>query len=214
MATKLFKRTNAKYVFDRLAKLDDPVESGRHRDLGIPIRQQNSTATTVRIESDESRTMPTKPKPTSRLRYPLVAGAGFAASVPPRRPWCSSPPWGCRVFWAGDSSSDTTPPRPAGRPWHGAKLRHHLDHSRHQQHRQEFHPGSRRRHRGIQRHVQPVGRQLRQVLIDNKAMGKGIVIDSAIKSATKTKFEVLLFIDQSITNAVNPYRASTATECR
>jgi Mce-associated membrane protein len=46
--------------------------------------------------------------------------------------------------------------------------------------------------------------QLRQVLIDNNATGKGIVIDAAVKSATKTKAEVLLFVDQSITNAVNP----------
>lgn len=46
--------------------------------------------------------------------------------------------------------------------------------------------------------------QLRQILIDNKATGKGIVIDSAVKSATKSKVEVLLFVDQSITNAVNP----------
>jgi Mce-associated membrane protein len=46
--------------------------------------------------------------------------------------------------------------------------------------------------------------QLRQVLIDNKAMSKGTVIDAAIKSATKTKVDVLLFIDQSISNVVNP----------
>jgi Mce-associated membrane protein len=46
--------------------------------------------------------------------------------------------------------------------------------------------------------------QLRQVLIDNKAMSKGTVVDAAIKSATKTKVEVLLFIDQSISNVVSP----------
>ena len=46
--------------------------------------------------------------------------------------------------------------------------------------------------------------QLRQILIDNKARGKGIVVDAAVKSATTTKVEVLLFADQSITNAVNP----------
>jgi Mce-associated membrane protein len=46
--------------------------------------------------------------------------------------------------------------------------------------------------------------QLRQVLIDNKAMSKGTVVDAAIKSATTTKVEVLLFIDQSISNVVNP----------
>jgi Mce-associated membrane protein len=46
--------------------------------------------------------------------------------------------------------------------------------------------------------------QLRQLLIDNKAVSHGIVADAAIKSATNTKVEVLLFLDQSITNAVNP----------
>lgn len=46
--------------------------------------------------------------------------------------------------------------------------------------------------------------QLRQVLIDNNAGGKGMVIDAAIKSTTKDRVEVLLFVDQSVTNAVNP----------
>lgn len=45
-------------------------------------------------------------------------------------------------------------------------------------------------------------KQLRQILIDNKATGKGIVLDAAVKSATTTRVEVLLFVDQSITNAV------------
>lgn len=46
--------------------------------------------------------------------------------------------------------------------------------------------------------------QLRQILIDNQAMGTGVVVAAAVKSASKTKVEVLLFVDQSITNAVNP----------
>jgi Mce-associated membrane protein len=46
--------------------------------------------------------------------------------------------------------------------------------------------------------------QLRQVLIDNKASGTGVVVSAAIKSATVDKVEVLLFVDQSITNAQNP----------
>ncbi|MDT5225610.1 MAG: Mce-associated rane protein [Mycobacterium sp.] len=46
--------------------------------------------------------------------------------------------------------------------------------------------------------------QLRQVLIDNKAVSHGTVVDAAVKSMTKTKVEVLLFVDQSITNVVNP----------
>jgi Mce-associated membrane protein len=46
--------------------------------------------------------------------------------------------------------------------------------------------------------------QLRQLLIDNKAVSHGAVIDAAIKSATKTRVEVLIFLDQSISNAINP----------
>lgn len=44
--------------------------------------------------------------------------------------------------------------------------------------------------------------QLRKILIDNKAAGKGVVLDAAVKSATRTRVEVLLFVDQSVQNAV------------
>jgi Mce-associated membrane protein len=46
--------------------------------------------------------------------------------------------------------------------------------------------------------------QLRQVLIDNKAMSKGTIIDSAVKSASKAKVDVVLFVDQWITNVASP----------
>jgi Mce-associated membrane protein len=46
--------------------------------------------------------------------------------------------------------------------------------------------------------------QLRQLLIDNKAVSHGTVVDAGIKSATKDKVEVLIFVDQSISNSVNP----------
>ena len=46
--------------------------------------------------------------------------------------------------------------------------------------------------------------QLRQLLVDNKAVSHGTVIDAAVKSATKDKVEVLIFVDQSISNSVNP----------
>lgn len=46
--------------------------------------------------------------------------------------------------------------------------------------------------------------QLRQVLIDNKAAAQGVVIDSAVKSATKNRVEVVLFIDQVVSNAASP----------
>jgi len=47
--------------------------------------------------------------------------------------------------------------------------------------------------------------QLRQVLIDNKASSKGTVVDAAVKSAGIAKVDVLLFIDQSISNVVNTH---------
>jgi Mce-associated membrane protein len=46
--------------------------------------------------------------------------------------------------------------------------------------------------------------QLRQVLIDNKAMSKGTIIDSAVKSGSTTKVDVVLFVDQWITNVASP----------
>ncbi|MGU3497985.1 Mce protein [Mycobacterium sp. C31M] len=46
--------------------------------------------------------------------------------------------------------------------------------------------------------------QLRQLLIDNKASAHGVVIDSAVQSATKDTVVVLLFVDQSVSNAQVP----------
>ncbi|MCB0948180.1 MAG: Mce protein [Mycobacterium sp.] len=46
--------------------------------------------------------------------------------------------------------------------------------------------------------------QLRQVLIDNKAAANGMVIDAGVKSATKDRVEVVLFIDQAVSNATAP----------
>ncbi|MGW4481630.1 hypothetical protein [Rhodococcus triatomae] len=46
--------------------------------------------------------------------------------------------------------------------------------------------------------------QLKQLLIDNRADAKGVVVEDGIKSATPTKVEVLLFVDQAVTNTVTP----------
>lgn len=46
--------------------------------------------------------------------------------------------------------------------------------------------------------------RLRQVLMDNQAGAHGVVIDSGIKSEAKNKVEVVLFVDQSVTNKANP----------
>ncbi|MFD4459711.1 hypothetical protein [Nocardia sp. NPDC058480] len=46
--------------------------------------------------------------------------------------------------------------------------------------------------------------QLRQLLLENKATGKGTVLDAAVKSATATKVEAILFVDQTVTNTASP----------
>jgi Mce-associated membrane protein len=46
--------------------------------------------------------------------------------------------------------------------------------------------------------------QLRQVLMDNKAAAHGSVIEAAVKSASENTVEVVLFVDQSVSNAVAP----------
>ncbi|MGV0741317.1 DUF3329 domain-containing protein [Mycolicibacterium sp. XJ870] len=46
--------------------------------------------------------------------------------------------------------------------------------------------------------------QLRQLLIDHKATGHGLVVDSAIKSVSTDEVVVLLFVDQTVTNTEVP----------
>ena len=46
--------------------------------------------------------------------------------------------------------------------------------------------------------------QLRQLLIDNKATAHGVVVDSAVQSASKERVVVLLFVDQSVSNTSVP----------
>lgn len=46
--------------------------------------------------------------------------------------------------------------------------------------------------------------QLRQTLIDNKAAAHGSVVDAAVQSATEDKVDVVLFVDQSVSNGSAP----------
>jgi len=45
--------------------------------------------------------------------------------------------------------------------------------------------------------------QLRELLLENKATGQGTVLDAAVKSAGASEVEVLLFIDQTVTNTAS-----------
>ncbi|WP_199189869.1 DUF3329 domain-containing protein [Mycobacterium sp. ENV421] len=46
--------------------------------------------------------------------------------------------------------------------------------------------------------------QLRQLLLDNKASAHGVVIDSAVQSATPDQVVVLMFVDQTVANKAAP----------
>ena len=46
--------------------------------------------------------------------------------------------------------------------------------------------------------------ELRQLLVENKATAHGVVIGSAVQSASKDKAVVLLFVDQSVSNTKLP----------
>ena len=46
--------------------------------------------------------------------------------------------------------------------------------------------------------------ELRQLLIENKATAHGIVVESAVQSASKDQAVVLLFVDQSVSNTKLP----------
>ncbi|MBO0854219.1 MAG: hypothetical protein J2P18_10670 [Nocardia sp.] len=46
--------------------------------------------------------------------------------------------------------------------------------------------------------------QLKQLLIDNKAVSQGKIVNAGIKSASKDKVEVMLFVDQQVTNSASP----------
>ncbi|MGN5238139.1 hypothetical protein [Rhodococcus sp. SJ-3] len=46
--------------------------------------------------------------------------------------------------------------------------------------------------------------ELRQLLVDNNAQAEGTVVEAGVKSATTDRVEVLLFIDQTVTNSVVP----------
>ncbi|WP_433525972.1 hypothetical protein ACQPZ2_14320 [Nocardia pseudovaccinii] len=46
--------------------------------------------------------------------------------------------------------------------------------------------------------------QLKTLLVQNNAVSKGKVVGFSIKSATKDRVEVMLFVDQEVTNSVSP----------
>jgi Mce-associated membrane protein len=219
MATKIFKRTNAKDVFDKLAEQDDPAvtdtpsadieapDSATELDIDEPTESLDDDAEDADDTNDAEDVGDTDDADD--------AGEG-ASVVPRRRRWLRRilAAVAAIVFvaalalsgflaWQLKQNNDTAD---AGRAALAAAQSYavaltSIDTNNVDQNFTQVLDGATGEFKDV---YSQSASQLRQVLIDNKAMSKGIVVDSAIRSATKTKVEVLLFVDQSVTNAVNP----------
>ena len=216
MATKIFKRTNAKDVFDRLTEEDDPAgtemppadietpesAAGLDTDEAIESLDENAEEADQPAESlddaedadaDESASMSSRRRRWLRRFLAAAVGVVFIAAL------------GLSGFlaWQLKQHNDTAA---AGRGALATAQRYavaltSIDTNNVDQNFTQVLDGATGEFKDM---YSQSASQLRQVLIDNKAISKGIVVDSAVKSATKTKVEVLLFIDQSISNVVNP----------
>jgi Mce-associated membrane protein len=215
MATKIFKRTNAKDVFDRLTEEDDPAgtetppadienpesAAGLDADEAIESLDENveeadqpaGSLDDADADADESASMASRRRRWFRRFLAAAVGIVFVAVL------------GLSGFlaWQLKQHNDTAA---ASRAALATAQRYavaltSIDTNNVDQNFTQVLDGATGEFKDM---YSQSASQLRQVLIDNKAISKGIVVDSAVKSATKTKVEVLLFIDQSISNVVNP----------
>jgi Mce-associated membrane protein len=216
MATKIFNRANGKSVFDKLTEdrppdteaapegienADETTELGPDEPTGSPDHDADGADQAVDTDDadDADDVVVSKtPLPSRRRRWlrrilAAAVGAVFVAAL------------GVSGFlgWQLKQQNDTAA---AGRAALAAAQKYaviltSIDTNNVDQNFTQVLDGATG---GFKDMYSQSASQLRQLLIDNKAMSKGIVVDSAIKSATKTKVEVLIFIDQSISNTANP----------
>lgn len=218
MSTKIFKRTNAKDVFDRLTEEHDPAgtemppadietpesAAGLDTDEAIESLDENveeadqpaeslDEAADADADADESASMASRRRRWFRRFLAGAVGIVFVAVL------------GLSGFlaWQLKQHNDTAA---ASRAALATAQRYavaltSIDTNNVDQNFTQVLDGASGEFKDM---YSQSASQLRQVLIDNKAISKGIVVDSAVKSATTTKVEVLLFIDQSISNVVNP----------
>jgi Mce-associated membrane protein len=210
MATKIFKRTNAKDVFEKLAEQDDPAatetlpedietpESATELDVGEPTESLDDDAEHAG-DTDDAENIgegaSVLPRRRRWLRPILTAVAGVVV--------VAILALSGFLAWQLKQNNDTAA---AGRAALAAAQSYavaltSIDTNNVDQNFTQVLDGATGEFKDV---YSQSASQLRQVLIENKAMSKGIVVDSAIKSATKTKVDVLLFVDQSVTNTVNP----------
>jgi Mce-associated membrane protein len=210
MATKIFKPTNAKDVFEKLAEQDYPAttetlpedietpESATELDVGEPTESLDDDAEHAG-DTDDTENIgegaSVLPRRRRWLRPILTAVAGVVV--------VAILAVSGFLAWQLKQNNDTAA---AGRAALAAAQSYavaltSIDTNNVDQNFTQVLDGATGEFKDV---YSQSASQLRQVLIDNKAMSKGIVVDSAIKSATKTKVDVLLFVDQSVSNTVNP----------
>jgi Mce-associated membrane protein len=222
MATKIFKRSNGKNVFEKVAEQDDPAATD------APPSDIENTETATELDIDES----TESRDHATQDAGVADGAGDAGgtenagdtdtagdgtSVPTRRQrWLRHTlttlagtivvailalsgflAW--QLKQDNDIAAASRAALAAAQSY--AVVLTSIDANNVDQNFTQVLDGSTGEFKDV---YSQSASQLRQVLIENKAMSRGIVVDSAIKSATKTKVTVLLFVDQSVTNTVNP----------
>jgi Mce-associated membrane protein len=213
MATKIFKRTNAKDIFDRLADQDQVPDSKTaaedldkddeitKSDTEEPAADENGrTADADEADDaddadDADEETPSSSRRRRWLNRLLAAAAGFLFIAA----LGSSGFLGWQLKEQHDTTAAGSAALAAAQSY--AVTLTSIDPSSIDQNFNEVLDGATGEFKDM---YNQSASQLRQVLIDNKATSNGVVVDSAIKSATTTKVEVLLFIDQTISNTANP----------
>ena len=204
MATKLFKRTNDKDVFDTIIDRDNPPAAEDTQAITDSDDSDTSTTADSTPDDDDTATAPADtgtetpdatPSPRTRLRYTLTAVAIliFVAALG------SSGYFGWQYKQQKDIDSASRAALSSAKRF--AVTLTSIDTNSVDQNFTQVVDGSTGEFKDI---YSQSANQLRQVLIDNKAMSKGTIIDSAVKSASKTKVDVVLFVDQWITNVASP----------
>jgi Mce-associated membrane protein len=204
MATKLFKRTNDKDVFDTIIDHDNPPAAEDTQAITEDDSQTSKTADSA-PDDDNTATAPADTdtetpdaSPSARtrwLRYTLTAVTIliFVAALG------SSGYFGWQYKQQQDIDSASRAALSSAQRF--AVTLTSIDTNGVDQNFTQVVDGSTGEFKDI---YSQSASQLRQVLIDNKAMSKGTIIDSAVKSGSKTKVDVVLFVDQWITNVASP----------
>ena len=205
MATKLFKRTNDKDVFDTIIDHDNPSAAEDAQAITDSDDSETSKTADSAPDDDNTATGPADTdtetpdaSPSARtrwLRYTLTAVTIliFVAALG------SSGYFGWQYTQQQDIDSASRAALSSAQRF--AVTLTSIDTNSVDQNFTQVVDGSTGEFKDI---YSQSANQLRQVLIDNKAMSKGTIIDSAVKSASKTKVDVVLFVDQWITNVASP----------